>query len=162
MSRRIYIDFGYLIVLAATFGAVIVLGAIVAPVVFNTDKILVGMLIDNYNAGIIMGEIFHRFSYWSYFVAIFVVIYEAALYKMGKRDAIAFGSATTVVFSALMFSGVYAPKILAMQTLGVEATQSDTFANIHIASEIDFKILAVGLIVLFVRRLMLLGVSVPR
>ena len=162
MSKRIYIDFGYLIVLAATFGAVIVLGAIVAPVVFHTDKILVGMLIDHYNAGIIMGEIFHRFSYWIYFVAISVVVYEAALYKMGKRDAISFGAAVTVVFSSLMFSSVYAPKILAMQALGVEATQSDTFANIHIASEIDFKILAVGLLVLFIRRLLLLGVSLPR
>ncbi len=148
--------------LAASFGAVLVLGAVVAPVVFHTDKILVDMLIDNYNAGIIMGEIFHRFSYWTYFVAIFVVLYEAALYKTGKRDAISFGAAVTVIFSSLMFSAVYAPKILAMQALGAEATQSDTFANIHIASEIDFKILALSLIVLFVRRLMLLGVSVSR
>jgi len=58
-----------------------------------------------------------------------------------------------------MFSAVYAPKILAMQALGAEATKSDTFANIHIASEIDFKILAVSLLVLFIRRLMLLPVS---
>ena len=156
MNKKIYIDFTYLIILAATFGAVIVLGALVAPVVFNTDKIVVGMLIDNYNEGIIMGEIFHRFSYWSYVVAVSVIIYEAAIYKTGQRDAISFAAAVTVVFSALMFSGVYAPKILAMQALGVEATQSDTFENIHLASELDFKILAVSLIVLFVRRLMLL------
>ena len=159
LSKRIYIDFSYLVILAATFGAVIVLGAFVAPVVFHTDKILVDMLIDNYNAGIIMGEIFHRFSYWVYFIAMAVVLYEAALYKTGQRDAIAFGSAVTVVFSSLMFSSVYAPKILAMQALGAEATKSDTFANIHIASEIDFKILAVALLVLFVRRLMLLPIS---
>ena len=156
MNKKIYIDFTYLIILAATFGAVIVLGALVAPVVFNTDKIVVGMLIDNYNEGIIMGEIFHRFSYWSYVVAVSVIIYEAAIYKTGQRDAISFAAAVTVVFSALMFSGVYAPKILAMQALGVEATQSDTFEHIHLASELDFKILAVSLIVLFVRRLMLL------
>jgi hypothetical protein len=156
LSKKIYVDFGYLILLAATFGAVLVLGAFVAPVVFNTDKILVGMLLDHYNAGIIMGEIFHRFSYWAYVVAISVILYEAAMYKTGQRDAISFASAVTVVFSALMFSGVYAPKILAMQALGREATQSNTFDNIHIASEIDFKILAISLIVLFVRRLMLL------
>ena len=148
--------------LAASFGAVMVLGAVVAPVIFHTDRILVDMLIDNYNAGIIMGEIFHRFSYWTYVVAIFVVLYEAALYKTGKRDAISFGAAVTVVFSSLMFSAVYAPKILAMQALGAEATQSDTFHNIHVASEIDFKILAVSLLVLFVRRLMLLQVTIPR
>ncbi len=156
MSKKIYWDFSYLIVLAASFGAVIVLGAFVAPVIFHTDKILVDMLIDNYNAGIIMGKIFFNFSYWIYFLAFFTMIYEAIDYKQGHRDAIAFASASGVIFSSLMFSGVYAPQILAMQALGVEATQSDTFKNIHIASEIDFKILAVALIILFVRRLMLL------
>ncbi|WP_455755792.1 DUF4149 domain-containing protein [Sulfurimonas sp.] len=156
MSKKIYIDFSYLILLAASFGGVIVLGAFVAPVVFHTDKILVDMLLDNYNAGIIMGEIFHRFSYWIYVVAISVFLYEAAQYKMGQRDAIAFASAVTVIFSSLMFSAVYAPKILAMQAMGAEATQSDTFHNVHLASEIDFKILAISLVVLFIRRLMLL------
>ncbi len=145
--------------LAATFGAVIVLGAISAPVIFNTDKILVDVALDHYNAGIIMGEIFHRFSYWIYAVATAVILYEAVMYKMGQRDAIAFASGITVVFSSLMFSAVYSPKILAMQAIGIEATQSDTFANIHMASEIDFKILAVALVVLFVRRLMLLRAS---
>ncbi len=159
MSKKIYIDFGYLILLAASFGAVLVLGAFVAPVIFHTDKILVGMLIDNYNAGIIMAEIFHRFSYWVYMIAIAVILYEATLYKTGQRDAVAFGSAVTIIFSSLMFSAVYAPKILAMQAMGAEATQSDTFANIHIASEIDFQILAISLLVLFVRRLMLLRVA---
>lgn len=142
--------------LAATFGGVLVLGAVVAPVVFNTDRILVGMLMDNYNAGIIMGEIFHRFAYWLYVVVVAVFLYEASLYKSGQRDAIAFASSAVVAFTSLMFSSVYAPQILAMQALGAEATQSDTFENIHKASEIDFKILAVALLVLFIRRLMLL------
>ncbi len=156
MSKKIYVDFSYLILLAATFGAVIVLGAVVAPVIFHSDKILVDVLLNKYNSGIIMGEVFHRFSYWLYVVAAAVAVYEAAWYKMGQRDAIAFGSAITVLFSSLMFSAVYAPKILLMQALGIEATQSDTFVNIHIASELDFKILALSLFVLFIRRLMLL------
>ena len=145
--------------LAATFGAVIVLGAISAPVIFNTDKMLVDVTLDHYNAGIIMAEIFYRFSYWLYAVASFVVVYEAVMYKMGQRDSIAFASGITVVFSSLMFSAVYSPKILSMQAIGPEATQSDTFANVHMASEIDFKILAVALVILFVRRLMLLRFS---
>jgi hypothetical protein len=156
VKKNIYVDFSYLIMLAATFGAVLVLGALVAPVVFHTDKILVGMMMDNYNAGIIMGEIFHRFSYWLYVVVIGLFVYEAALYKSGQRDAVAFASSAVVAFTSLMFSSVYAPQILAMQALGAEATQSDTFENIHKASEIDFKILAVALLVLFIRRLMLL------
>lgn len=142
--------------MCATFGAVLVLGAVVAPIVFHTDKILYSVLLDNYNAGIIMGEVFRRFSYWIYFLAFFVTVYELAMYKRGQRDVIIFTSAVTVVFSALMFSAVYSPKILSMQVLGVEATQSDTFRNIHMASELDFKILAAALLVLFIRRLMLL------
>ena len=158
MKRNIYVDFSYFIILAASFGAVLVLGAIVAPVVFNTDKILSGVLLDHYNAGIIMGEIFHRFSYWVYFLAAFVTLYEVVQYKTGQRDAIVFAAAVTVLFSSLMFSAIYAPKILELQAMGIEATQSDTFDNIHVASEIDFKLLAVALIVLFVRRLMLLKI----
>ena len=159
MKRNIYADFSYLFILAATFGGVVVLGALVAPVVFHTDQLLAGFLLDRYNAGIIMAEIFHRFSYWLYVVAIFVFIYEVVQYKNGKRDAIIFASGSMVLFASLMFSVVYAPKILAMQALGVEATQSDTFENIHLASEIDFKLLAISLLVLFVRRLMLLKIS---
>ena len=159
LKRNIYLDFSYLLVVAASLGAVLVLGAIVAPVVFHSDRILVGMLIDHYNMGIIMGEIFHRFSYWIYFLAIYVAFYEAYMYKMGQRDALAFGSAVVVVFTSLMFSAVYSPKILSMQSMGAEATQSDTFSNIHIASEIDFKFLAVALIILFIRRLMLLRIN---
>ena len=158
MKKNIYIDFAYLIFLAASFGAVIVLGAFVAPIIFHTNEILPVAILDHYNAGIIMGEIFHRFSYWIYILATFIVVYEAILYKSGKRDNIIFAASVTAVFSALMFSAVYAPKILDMQALGIEATQSDTFKNIHIASELDFKILAVALLVLFVRRLMLLRV----
>ena len=156
IKQNIYIDFSYLIILAASFGAVIVLGAVVAPVIFNPNKLLVDVTLDHYNSGILMGEIFHRFSYFIYFLAGFVVLYEASMYKMGKRDSIIMASSVTVVFSSLMFSNVYSPKILAMQAMGVEATQSTTFANIHTASELDFKILAVALAVLFVRRLMLL------
>lgn len=156
MKSNIYFDFGYLLILGATLGAVLVLGAFVAPVVFFSNGILVGLELDHYNAGIIMGEIFHRFSYWLYGVTAYVLVYEASFYKMGQRDGYAFISAFVVVFTSLLFSAVYSPKILAMQAVGPEATQSDTFKNIHLASEIDFKILALGLIVLFIRRLMLL------
>jgi len=159
LSKRIYADFSYLIMLAATFGAVIVLGAVVAPVIFKSEIIFVELGLNHYQAGIIMGEIFHRFSQWIYIVAGWIALYEVIMYKMGQRDAVAFASAVTVIFSSLMFSAVYSPKILAMQAISEEATQSDTFKSVHIASEIDFKILAVALIVLFVRRLMLLRLA---
>lgn len=156
MKRNIYFDFGYLITIAATFGAVLALGAIVAPVVFQTDKLGLSVLIDNYNAGIIMGTIFKHFSYWLDFLVLYVALYEMISYKMFQRDRIAILSAMTVVFTSLMFNGVYIPKIIALQDMGVEATKSNTFDNLHTASEWDFKILAAALFVLFIRRLMLL------
>ena len=156
LKRNIYFDFGYLITLAATFGAVMTLGAIVAPVIFTSDAYTVGMMLDHYNMGIIMSEIFRRFSYVIYFTVAYIAIYEAVMYKSGERDRILFLSAFVAVFSGLLFSAVYVPRILAMQAAGAEATQSDTFANLHFASELDFKILAAALIVLFVRRLVLL------
>ncbi len=159
MKRNIYIDFFYLTLLASSFGAVIVLGAFVAPVIFNTDTILHDVVLDNYNAGIVMSEIFHRFSYWAYVLAFYVIGYELFMYKQGQRDSIIFVSWVSTVFSSLMFSAVYSPKILEMQKLGSEATQSDTFSNVHFASELDFKILAVALVVLFIRRLQLLRIS---
>lgn len=159
MKRNIFIDFAYLITLAATLGAVVVLGAIAAPIIFHTENILHSVVLDSYNAGIIMGEIFYRFSYWIYFLAFFVLFYELIMYKKGQRDPIIFASSVTVVFSALMFSAIYSPNIISMQRLGSEATQSDTFKNIHLASELDFKILAAALFILFIRRLMLLKLS---
>lgn len=156
MRTNIYLDFGYLVVIAATFGAVMTLGVLVAPVVFNPNSYLVEVSLDRYNSGMIMSEIFRRFSVWLYFVAAYVLVYEALLYKKGQRDGISMISAFIVAFTSLMFSGVYVHKILAMQAIGPEATMSDTFANTHLASEIDFKILAVALLVLFIRRMMLL------
>lgn len=159
IKRNIYLDFSYLLVLATSLGAVLTLGALVAPVVFHTDSMLAGVLLDNYNAGIVMGEIFRRFSYWIYFLAAYVLVYEALMYKQGQRDNTALIAAFLTTATSLMFSAVYSPKILAMQSLGAEATQSDTFDTLHIASEIDFKILAAALFVLFIRRLMLLRLS---
>ena len=59
----------------------------------------------------------------------------------------------------MMFSAIYTPKILAMQALGAEATQSDAFQALHMGSEIDFKVLALALGVLFIRRKSLMFVQ---
>lgn len=159
MNKRLVIDFSYLLLLAAAFGAVMVLGIIVAPVIFHMEKLTMDIIVDHYNSGVIMSEIFVRFSYFIYFLAFCVALYEAAMYKMGQRDKILFYSSSVVVVTALLFSAVYVPKILELQTMGREATTSDTFGNLHLASEVDFKLLALTLVILFIRRLMLLRLT---
>lgn len=152
---KMYTDLSYLLLVAATFGAVLVLGIVVASVVFNTEN-LIEPALSHYYEGIIMSEIFRRFSYFAYFMAFVIFLYEGYKFKMMQRDNIAGVSAVVSIFTLLMFSAVYVPKILALQAEGEVATQSDAFAALHSASEIDFKILALALLVLFFRRVMLL------
>ncbi len=156
MKTRLYIELTYLLLLGATFGAVMVLGIFVAPVIFNSDTLLSVALLDNYNEGVLMAEIFHRFTYWVYLMTIAVVLFEVYEYKQARRNKVAMTSAFIAVSTMLLFSAVYTPKILALQEEGVEATMSDAFASLHTASELDFKILAVALAVLFFQRIVLL------
>ncbi len=160
MNRRnnIYVEITYLLLLGASFGAVLVLGIIVASVIFNSEHYLSVALLDHYNEGVLMGEIFHRFSYWIYGLCVAVAAYEVLEYRALRRDGIAQIAALVIIGTSLMFSGVYAPRILEMQALGVEATMSDAFDALHKASELDFKILALALGTLFFRRVMLLRV----
>lgn len=153
---RMYTDITYLLLIAATFGAVMVLGVFVAPVIFHSEMLLPIALLDNYNEGMLMAEVFRRFSYWCYLLVLAVVLFELNEYKHFRRDRISGIAALFTVATSLLFSAVYTPKILEMQDAGAEATMSDTFANIHTASEIDFKILAASLLILFFRRVMLL------
>ncbi len=154
--QRIYIEIFYLFLIGATFGGVMLLGVLVAPVIFNSDMLLEQALLDNYNEGVIMAEVFRRFTYWGYTMTVVIALYEMYEYKQLRFDAVTLASAGTVIGTLLLFSAVYTPRILQMQSEGVAATLSEDFENIHTASEIDFKILALALAVLFVRRVMLM------
>ena len=156
MKLRLYTETAYLLLIAATFGAVMVLGIFVAATIFNSQLLFALAPLDHYAEGVIMAEIFRKFAYWCNFAALMVVLFELYEYKMFRRDGIAMGSAFTTVVTLLLFSTVYTPMILQMQSEGPEATQSEAFANLHMGSEIDFKILAFALVVLFARRVMLL------
>ncbi len=152
--KHLIFDFSYFIVLLVSVGGVLTLGAIVAPVVFHPE--IVGLDMSRFESGLLMSEIFRRFSYFLNFTALFIVLYEIIKYRFMQRDKIVILSAITSFATISMFTSVYIPKILELQAKGKEFTSSKTFDNLHFASELDFKILAVALLVLFVRRLMLL------
>ncbi len=145
-NKRFMADVVYLLMLGMTLGGVLVLGIFTAPVIFH------GSGLEHYDAGVVMAEIFRRFTYWLYAALFAIVIYEGFQYKQFKRDRVAIGATLMSLFSILLFNGVYTPKILEMQQQGAQMTQSEAFANLHTASEIDFKLLALALVVLFVRR----------
>lgn len=157
MKNKIYLDITYLLLIAMSAGAVAVLGIVTAAVVFHSELYLSVPLLSRYEEGKIMGEIFRRFSYWGYFMAAVIAVYEVSRYKVMQIDKISILSAMGTIATFLMFSAVYTPKILEYQSRG-EAAIDESFEALHKASELDFKLLLLLLLVLFARRAYLLAV----
>lgn len=159
MNKKALVDVLYLLTIGMTVGAVLILGAFVAAVVFHSEIYLSIPLLSRYEEGKIMGEIFRRFTYWGYVMAAVIVVYEAARFKAMQIDRISILSALGSVSTLLLFSGVYSPKMLEFQQLGELAMMNNSFEPLHKASEIDFKIMLVMLLVLFGRRAYLMAVK---
>jgi len=158
-NKKALVDVIYLLFIAMTAGAVLVLGAFVAAVVFHSEMYLTLPLLSRYEEGKIMGEIFRRFSYWGYVTASVIAIYEVSRYKVMQIDKISILSAIGAIGTLLLFSGVYTPKILEYQTQGEAVMMMNSFEALHKASEIDFKLLLLCLLILFGRRAYLMAVS---
>lgn len=158
MNKKVVIDVLYILLIAMTAGAVLVLGVFVAAVVFHSEVYLTLPLLSRYEEGKIMGEIFHRFTYWAYFMSIIITLYEVSRYKVMQIDKISILSALGAIGTLLLFSAVYTPKILEYQARG-EAAIDASFEALHQASEMDFKILLLMLLILFSRRAYLMAVK---
>lgn len=152
MNKKALVDVFYLLIIAMTVGAVLILGAFVAAVVFHSEVYLTIPLLSRYEEGKLMGEIFRRFTYWGYITTVVIVWYEIVRFKSMQIDKIAIMAALGSVSTLLLFSGVYSPKMLEFQQLGELTMMNNSFESLHKASEIDFKIMLVMLLVLFVRR----------
>jgi hypothetical protein len=151
MNKKALLDTFYLLTIAMTVGALLVLGAVVAAVVFHSEVYLSIPILSRYEEGKIMGEIFLRFSYWCYFMAGVITLYEVSKYFVMQIDKIAILSAMGALGTLLLYSGVYVPKILEYQAKG-EGAMDASFEALHKASELDAKILLVMLLILFCRR----------
>jgi len=158
VNKKAVIDVTYLLLIAMTAGAVLVLGVFVAAVVFHSEVYLSVPLLSRYEEGKIMGEIFLRFSYWCYFIAGVITLYEVSRYFVMQIDKIAVLSAMGAIGTLLLFSGIYVPKILEYQSRG-EGAMDDSFEALHKASEIDSKLLLIMLLILFSRRAYLIAVK---
>ena len=143
----------YIILLGITLGASLYAGAVVAPVIFHSQDALGSELLSRYQEGLIMTKNFVRLSYLVDLCLLGVVLYEGFRYKSFERDGIALLSGLLVIMSGLLYSHYYIPQILELQAQGEKVTQSKLFANTHFASELDFKLFAVALLILLARNL---------
>ncbi len=140
--------------LGITLGVVVTLGAIVAPTIFHADKFVEGL--SHYQMGLVMSAIFIKANYLLNFTALAIILREGYAYKSFERDVIVVPAAATSILMIFLFTLYYTKEILSLQAMGEEATNSDTFALVHKASELDFKLLALSLALLFARRVYLI------
>ncbi len=147
------ISIAYFILLGITLGSVLFSGAIVAPTIFHTDLLIGENTLNRFQEGLIMTSIFVKLSYIVNITILAVVFYEGYRFKNFERDSIALLSAVTSVLSGMLYSFYYMPQILEMQSEGEEITQNKVFENTHFASELDFKLFALAILILLIRNL---------
>jgi hypothetical protein len=143
----------YILILSITLGASIYAGAVVAPTIFHSDLALGKELLTHYQEGLLMTQNFVKLSYFVDLTILSIIFYEGFRFKSFERDSVGLLSAVLAVLSGLLYSHYYIPQILELQSQGEEATKSKIFENAHFASELDFKLFAIALLVLIVRNI---------
>lgn len=142
----------YLLFLGATLGGVLVLGIFTAPVVFSAGGLLGDPSIGRFQSGIVMTEIFVRFAVWVKVSMVAVLAYEGREILAFRRDLKTMAAALVTLFSAGLYTLFYMPWIVEAQRQGPSVTGTEAFENMHKGAELDFKIFALGLAVLFMLR----------
>ncbi len=147
------ITIAYIILLGITLGAGLYAGIVVAPVTFHSEIYLGTELLTRFQEGLIMTENFVRLSYLVDLTLLCVALYEGFKWKNFDRDTITTFSTLIVLSTGLLYVHYYIPQILDFQKQGEKVTQSKIFENTHFASELDFKLFALALLILLSRNL---------
>jgi hypothetical protein len=137
----------YTSLIGVIIGSIIVVGIIVAPIIFHTEVILEAELLSNFQEGLIQSEIFIRFNYILLTLSLFVLIMET-YYFIKKRDFVMYIISLIAVLSSFLFIFYFTNEILNFNNLGESATKSDEFKYIHKASVIDFKVMLTTFVLL--------------
>lgn len=142
--------------LVLSAGAVLVLGILVAPVIFGSEKYFLEEILVRSQEGILMGTIFLNFSKWLAILTIIISVFE--IYELRvHRDYFALITAVVAVVTALLFYGYYAPTI--MQMLHDSNTLNSAFDSLHKGSEMNAKIMTFAFLILAWRRALSLRIS---
>lgn len=143
----------YIIILGLTLGAGLYAGVVVAPVTFNSEIYLQSEILTRFQEGLIMSENFQRLGFLVTFTVLCVALYEGYKYKIYDRDIFTTIPAFIVITSGLLYAHYYIPQILELQKEGESMTKSKVFENTHFASELDFKLFTLALLILLSRTL---------
>ncbi|CAM2919604.1 DUF4149 domain-containing protein [Vibrio rarus] len=145
------VSVAYVTLLTIIMGFALFSGAVVAPVIFNSDAFLGGALLSRFQEGLLMTEVFRRLCYPLVIMCLLSVMFEFAYTFKRKLDLIALICMVLMVCTGLLFAFYFVPHIIHMQNQGPLVTQTAQFASIHKLSEVCFKITVLSGICLAMR-----------
>jgi hypothetical protein len=145
----------FIITLGMTLGAGLLAGVVVAPTIFKSEVLLGSELLTRFQEGLLMTQVFERLAYLVNFLVVIAVLYEVIKFKAFENTRWSMLLTFMVASTGLLFTSYYIPQILEMQLVGEAMTLSETFENVHKASEWNFKLFALstlGLLILTLRK----------
>ena len=149
-----YFTISYLLILGIVIGASIYAGAIVAPVIFNSQMWLGSELLSRFQEGLIMTQNFIGLKYFIIIASIAIFLYEGYQYKRFNRDLIKTLSALGAIMSGALFNFFYMSAIIDMQKQGPSIINDKIFNNMHIGSQIALVFFILFCLALFVKTLL--------
>ncbi|EJY8490394.1 DUF4149 domain-containing protein [Campylobacter coli] len=134
-----------LFLLAAMIGIELILGIVVAPVIFYPANLIGEGVLSHFQSGLMMTQIFIKMGYLLIFVSIINLLFE--IYSFAKEDMkfqIKFSKlmlTILILILSLVFVLYFTNTIIELQNLGEQATKSQEFLSIHNASKVVIKII---------------------
>lgn len=142
-----------LLLLGAMIGIELILGVVVAPVIFYPQNLIGENVLSLFQSGLMMSQIFIQMGYILIAVASINLLFE--LYSYFKDEAkfqLKFSKlalSLLIFILSLLFVFYFSAYIIQTQALGEEATKSEEFKSMHSASEVVMKIILIMQIFLY-------------
>lgn len=137
------VDFIYIATLLFIFASTVLLGAVVAPVVFNSGLYLDNTTLGRFDNGLLMSEIFRRFGNILNVALLIVTGYHAYKYKEFLASYLTIFAFAVFAISSLLFNFYFSEGIFSFIMKGEIWIEQNIalFEAFHKASEIDFGII---------------------
>ncbi|XGQ70612.1 DUF4149 domain-containing protein [Campylobacter hepaticus] len=142
-----------LFLLATMVGIEIILGIVVAPAIFYPQKFIGEGILNHYQSGLIMTQIFVKMGYSLIIISTIHFLFE--LYSYIKNDFpfyIKFSKlmlSILILILSLIFVFYFTYTIIDFQNLGEQIINEQKFISIHNASETVIKIILIMQVFLY-------------
>ena len=142
-----------LFLLAALVGIELIVGIVVAKVIFYPQNLIGEGVLSLFQSGLMMSQIFIQFGYVLIVISLINFLFE--LYSYFKDEAkfqLRFSKlalSLLIFILSLFFVFYFTAFIIQAQALGESATQSDEFKSMHAASEVVMKIILIMQVFLY-------------